>query len=259
MRLLTDPRPAGDSGGAAPAAMPVVPPPAWARGATGRGVCVAVVDSGWDRSLEDARVLPGAGIEHTADGVRITADDCDRLGHGTSVAHQVLAVAPGCRILPVRVFGDTLETSPRALVAALNWAVAQRATVINLSLGTERYDAVRPLYAACELARRAGAIVVAAGGNYGETCYPSVFDPVIGVAMGAFAVPFDFRYRPGDALEVEASGVGVPVPGLGGSVAPATGTSVAAPTVSGIVALLLEHHPGAQIDDVRLMLAQVAR
>ena len=259
MRLLTVPRPAGASGGAAtapaPAAGPVYPPPAWAAGATGRGVRVAVVDSGWDRSRPDPRVLPGAAFarEDTA------GDDHDRIGHGTGVAFQLLALAPECRVLPARVFGGTLETSPRALVAAIDWAVRQGAQVVNLSLGTEREDAVRPLYAACERARRAGVIVVAAGGNFGETCYPAVLDPVIGVRMGDTGAPFHYRYHPDDALEVEAWGVRVPVPGVGGRMEIATGTSIAAPAVSGIVALLLERHPGAGVDDVRALLARHAR
>lgn len=265
VRLLTDRRPAGSPGGAASvrtpapcAQRPAYDPPAWTGGATGRGVVVAVVDSGWDRGQADARVLPGIGIDTEADGVRPTGDDHDRIGHGTGAAHQVLAVAPGCRVLPARVFGDVLETSPRALVAALDWAVGQGARVVNLSLGTEREDAVRPLYAACERARRAGVIVVAAGGNFGETCYPAVFDPVIGVAMGHFGSPFEFRYRAGDVLEVEAWGVRQPVPGLDGHVAVATGTSVAAPNVAGIVALLLEHHPDARLEQVRELLAERA-
>jgi len=233
-------------------------PPAWTGGATGRGVPVAVVDSGWDRGQPDPRALPGVGIDPEAGGVRRSSDDHDRIGHGTGAAHQVLAMAPGCRVLPARVFGGVLETSPRALVAALDWAVEQGARVVNLSLGTEREDAVRRLYAACERARRAGVVVVAAGGNFGETCYPAVFDPVIGVAMGQFGSPFEYRYRAGEALEVEAWGVRQPVPGLDGRVSIATGTSVAAPNVAGIVALLLERHPGARLEQVRDLLAEHA-
>jgi subtilisin family serine protease len=101
-------------------------------------------------------------------------------------------------------------------------------------------------------------VVVAAGSNFGETSYPGVFDPVIGVAAGSFRSPFEYRYRPGEALEVEAWGVRQPVAGLGGRTVVATGTSVAAPNVSGIVALLLERHPAAGLDQVRALLARHA-
>ncbi len=267
MRLLTVRRPAGSSGGAvfgraagvlppaeAPAAIPSFAPPAWAAGATGRGVRVAVIDSGWDRGIDDARVLPGAGIDRADGRIRVTDDDGDRNGHGTAAAHQVLALAPEARVVPIRVFGETLETSPGAIVAALDRAVEQRADVINLSLGTTREEAVRPLYAACERARRAGAIVIAAGDNFGERSFPAAFDHVIGVGMNVFASPYHYRYRPDDALEIEAWGVRQPVVTLGGRIVLSTGTSVAAPNVTGIVALLRQFHPGATIERVRELL-----
>lgn len=268
MRLLRVRRPAGSSGGAvlafsagvlppaaAPVAAPSFAPPQWLAGATGSGVRVAVVDSGWDRGIDDARVRPGAAIERSAGRLRVTGDDRDRIGHGTAATHQVLALAPQARVVPLRVFGDTLETSPGAIVAALDRAVEERVDVVNLSLGTAREDALRPLYAACERARRAGAIVVAAGDNFGERSFPAVFDHVIGVAMGVFGSPYEYRYRPDQALEVEAWGVRQPVAALGGGMVLATGTSVAAPNVTGIVALLRQLHPGATLERIRELLA----
>lgn len=268
MRLLKVRRPAGSSGGAVfasaagvlphaepPAACPSYAPPGWVAGATGRGVRVAVIDSGWDRGIGDARVLPGLGIDRAAGRLGVTDDDRDRIGHGTGVTHQVLALAPEARVVPVRVFGERLETSPGAIVAALDRAVEHRVDVVSLSLGTARADALRPLYAACERARRAGAIVVAAGDNFGEISYPAVFDHVIGVAMGDFRSPYEYRYRPDEALEVEAWGVRQPVATLGGRVVLTTGTSVAAPNVTGIVALLRQLHPGATLERVRELLA----
>lgn len=252
----------------APAAIdPAIPsfvPPRWVvddlRGATGAGVRVAVVDSGWDRARNDPRVLPGAGFVHPDDdrpGER-SDDDGDRSGHGTGAIGQVLAVAPGARVVPARVFGRRLETSPRALLEGLEWAVAQGVDVVNLSLCTTREDFLRPLYALCEAARRAGTVIVAAGSGDAERSYPAVFDGVIGVAAGRFTSPYEYRYRPDAALEVEAWGVRQPVTGLGGRTAPATGSSVAAPNVTGIVALLRERHPGAPLEEVRVLLARYA-
>jgi len=235
--------------------LPSFPQPAWLAGATGRGVLVAVIDSGWDRSLADPRVVPGCAVERSNGRITLTGDEQDRLGHGTGATNQVRAIAPEASILPIRVFGDSLETSPGAIVAAVDHAVRAGADVVNLSLGTTRADAVRPLYAACERARRAGSIVVAAGDNFGEECYPAVFDHVIGVAMGVFSSPYEYRYRADEALEAEAWGVRVPVATLGGRIALTTGTSVAAPHVAGIVALLRHLHPRATLADVRALLA----
>lgn len=230
------------------------------RGATGRGVRVAVVDSGWDRSLPDPRVPPGIGLVDPADDTALlrTDDDGDTLGHGTACIHQVLRIAPGATVLPVRVFGARLECPAAALLDAIRWAVEQRVDVVNLSLGTTRADLLRPLYAACEYARRAGTLVVAAGGNGGPATYPSAFEHVLGVEKGRFASPFHFRYRPGAALELEAWGERQPVIGLRGEVSLATGTSVAAPNVTGIVALLRERRPGAGVDEIRALLARYA-
>jgi subtilisin family serine protease len=230
------------------------------RGATGAGVRVAVVDSGWDPARADPRVLAGAGFvdpDHDLAFLR-SDDDGDRSGHGTAAINQVLALAPDARVLPVRIFGRWLETSPRALHEGLAWAIEQRVDVVNLSLGTTRDDLLRPLYALCEQARQAGTVIVAAGSGDVERSYPAVFDGVIGVDAAPFASPYEYRYRPDDALECEAWGIRQPVTGLGGRTAVASGTSVAAPNVTGIVALLLERHPGATLEQLRALLARYA-
>jgi subtilisin family serine protease len=251
-------------GDVAPPAAPSYARPAWVtddlRGATGAGVRVAVVDSGWDRACADPRVLPGVGFVDPGNdfGYLRSDDDGDRSGHGTGAINQVLALAPGARVLPVRVFGERLETSPRALCEGLAWAIEQRVDVVNLSIGTVRDDLLRPLYRLCEQARRAGTMIVAAGSGEAEPGYPAVFDGVIGVAAARFASPFEYRYRPDDALECEAWGIRQPVAGLGGRARIASGGSVAAPNVTGIVALFLERHPGATLEQVRTLLARYA-
>jgi subtilisin len=241
-----------------------VPPPAWVRdalgGATGKGVRVAVVDSGWDRSLDDARVLPGVSFVDPADdfAMAVGDDDHDLLGHGTACADLVLAVAPDARVVPVKVFGGVLETSPGTLHAALLWAIEAGVQVVNVSLGTRLEGTLHPLYAACEKARRAGIVVVAAGHNANDWSYPAIFENVIGVSAGRFESPFAFRFRPEHAMECEAWGVEQPVLWTGGRRIVKHGTSFAAPNVAGIVALILERHPGASLEEVRELLARFA-
>ena len=239
-------------------------PPEWVRrelgGATGRGVRVAVVDSGWDRALHDPRVLPGVGFVDPADDFAMARndDDQDVLGHGTACADVILGVAPEARIVPVKVFGRVLETSPGTLHAALVWAIEAGVQVINVSLGTRLEGTLHPLYAACERARQAGIIVVAAGHNANDWSYPAIFENVIGVSAARFDSPYHFRYRAEHAMECEAWGVERPVLWIGGERVVKHGTSFAAPNVAGIVALILERHPGARIEDVREMLARFA-
>lgn len=238
--------------------------PEWVRrelgGATGRGIRVAVIDSGWDRGIEDPRVLPGVSFVDPDDDLALgfTEDDHDRVGHGTACADLVLRIAPDARVVPVRVFGGTLETSPGTLTAAMKWALEQDFQVINVSLGTVLEEALKPLYVLCERARRAGTVVVAAGHNVRGWSYPAVFANVIGVAAERFASPFSFRYRPEEAMECVAWGVKQPVLWLGGERVVRDGTSFAAPNIAGIVALIREQHPDATLEEVRELLAGLA-
>jgi subtilisin len=238
--------------------------PDWVRealgGATGKGIRVAVVDSGWDRAIAEPRVLPGVSFVDPDDdfAMAVNDDDRDLLGHGTACADLVLAVAPDARVVPVKVFGGVLETSPGTLHAALLWAIEAGVRVINVSLGTRLEGTLHPLYAACEKARRAGIVVVAAGHNANDWSYPAIFENVIGVSAARFASPFEFRFRPEHAMECEAWGVEQPVLWTGGRRLVKHGTSFAAPNVAGIVALILERHPEATLDEVREMLAGFA-
>ncbi|HEV3051774.1 MAG TPA: S8 family serine peptidase [Longimicrobium sp.] len=240
------------------------PPPEWVlrelAGATGNGIRIAVVDSGWDRSLDDPRVLPGVGFVDPDDDFALARndDDQDVLGHGTACADVILGVAPDARVIPVKVFGKVLETSPGTLHAALLWAIEAGVQVINVSLGTRLEGTLHPLYAACEKARRAGIVVVAAGHNANDWSYPAIFENVIGVSAARFESPYHFRYRAEHAMECEAWGVDRPVRWIGGQRVIKHGTSFAAPNVAGIVALILERHPYATLEDVRGMLSRFA-
>jgi hypothetical protein len=159
---------------------------------------------------------------------------------------------------PVRVFGGDLETSPGTLQAGILWAIEQGVQVINLSLGTTLEGTLHPLYAACERARRQGIIVVAAGHNSRSWSYPAIFENVIGVSAERFGSPYEYRYLPDEAMECQAWGVEQPVVWLRGERVVKHGTSFAAPNIAGIVALLLERHPGATLEQVRELLRRYA-
>jgi subtilisin family serine protease len=217
-------------------------------------ICVAVIDSGWDRAIDEPRVRAGIGLVNPADELRLQRndDDQDRIGHGTCCADLVLRVAPTATILPIKVFGSRLETSPHMLIAAIRLAADAGARVINLSLGTQRRDARDDLYAACEYARRRGAILVAAG-VYGtrKGGFPAAFDPVIGVGPASVDTPFAIRYHAGESLECGARVAGQRARSLGGFEVEVAGTSVAAPVVSGHVVRLLQEDPLLDLDGIR--------
>lgn len=151
---------------------------AWQK-ATGKGIMVAVVDTGVDATHPDltGRVLPGLDLAHRT---RNAWDDVE--GHGTSVAGVIAAardngrgivgIAPDVRVLPVKV-GDT-DADGNLLAPAITWAADHGAKVVNVSIGgLPALDAVSaPLYAdvqqAIDRAWRRGVLVVVAAGNNAE-------------------------------------------------------------------------------------------
>lgn len=230
-------------------------------GATGRGVRVGVIDTGWDRSLPDPRILSGAGFVSAESDFALgrSDDDHDRLGHGTACADLVLRLAPEAEIVPIRVFGGRLETSPEVLVAAVDWAAGQALPLVSLSLGTTVERARAPLLAACERAARAGATLVATAPRRAAPPYPAAFPQVIGVDADRFPSPWHFRYRPGDAIECTASGHPQHLRWLRGREEVKSGASFATPHITGIIALILERHPGAALAQIRGILARLAQ
>jgi subtilisin family serine protease len=229
-------------------------------GSTGRGVAVGVVDSGLDPGWTDPRLRPGVGILARGPGFAGAASDDweDRIGHGTRCASIVLEMAPRAEVVPVRVFDRRLVTSVEALVAAVDWAAERRLPVVNLSLGTHLGAALKPLYAACERALRAGTVIVAAVDGVERWSYPAAFANVLGVEAGDLTSVYDVRYRPDEAAECVAAGRR-PARDLGGARVVVEGGSFAAPHVAALAALILEREPGAGLDGVRAFLARHAR
>lgn len=150
---------------------------------TGRGVVVAVIDSGVDGSHPDlaGQVLPGVDLV-TPDG----SEGADPVGHGTTVAgliagrndddRGVVGLAPDARILPVRVLDDENRYDDAMIVAkGVRWAVDHGARVINLSLGGSGTSPA--LAAALDYAFARDVVVVACTGNLATSSSPKVWYP----------------------------------------------------------------------------------
>ena len=249
------------SGGYSPALVAVHGPEAWKR-STGRGVVVAVIDSGVDGDVPNlkGRVLPGIDMvePRRPDGWR---DLVAVGGHGTGVASVIAGtgrgipvhgIAPGVRILPVRIL-DARGRCPDAMVArGIVWAVRHGADVVNLSLGTAAADIsrrdLRREHTAVRYAVRHGVTVVAGAGNNGPDnegpFYPAAFPEVIAVAGtnvgGTDPAPFSDR---GGWVDTAAPAVEVWNANTDGTLGKAFGTSFAAPAVSATAALMLSVNP----------------
>ena len=145
----------------------------------GRGVSVAVVDSGVNPDHPHVGSVAG-GVRITLSGAE-AEDHVDRLGHGTAVFAAIQEKAPAADLFAVRVFDDRLRTSSRALVAAIDWAAERRVRVLNLSLGTLREEHAADLEAAVERLAAVGGVVVAAAEDRGRRWWPGCLPIAVGV------------------------------------------------------------------------------
>jgi serine protease AprX len=147
---------------------------------TGRGVAVALIDSGVDPNHWALKGKVAATVDFTG------GDGVDRFGHGTHVAALIAGrggksadtrlyrgVAPNASLINLRVLGDDGSGSAADVIEALDWAVdhkrAYNIGVVNLSLGAPVRQSYKddPVCAAVERAVRAGLVVVVAAGNHG--------------------------------------------------------------------------------------------
>jgi subtilisin family serine protease len=208
---------------------------------TGRGVRVAVIDSGVHAAHPHVQgVWGGIGIDD--DGVE-HADYLDRLGHGTAVAAAIREKAPDAEVYAVKVFDRELRATGRALVAALRHTRAISARIANLSLGTQNPQYEAALAREISEARRSDLLVVAAGPDEETRRLPGSLDGVVAVTMDmrlprdACEITFD-----GDAIRVTACGYPRPIPGVPPE-RNLQGISFAVANASGILARLLEDVP----------------
>ncbi len=226
------------------------------RGATGRGVRVAILDSG-----------VAAGHPHVGGvigGVRILADGedgeyADRLGHGTAVAGAIREKAPNAELLAVRVFDRELVTTASILARAIEWAAAPtgRAAIINVSLGTTNEVHAERLARAVQLATDAGALVLAAATSDGTPVWPGALSGVLAVEA-SWESPRDVlrvEERPNGGLLLWASAFPRPIPGVPPE-QNLQGVSFAVANATGFLARLREVKPDARsVAQVREALA----
>jgi subtilisin family serine protease len=221
-------------------------------GATGRGVSVAIVDSGVHAGHPHVGNVAG-GVGFDAEG-RPRADFVDRLGHGTAVAAAIHEKAPDAVLLAIKVFDRALSTSAAALVAAIDWAASRRARLVNLSLGTREAEHEASLAAAVVRAAAAGALVVAAVDPDGPRWLPGCLPGVVPVRLD-WECPRD-EVRLGDdsaAWFLKASGYPRDIPGVPRE-RNVKGLSFAVANATGILARLLETHRSAGLEELPALL-----
>jgi subtilisin family serine protease len=234
----------------------------WKR-CTGRGVRVAVVDSGIDTEHPDLKGKVRESVEAVTEDGKVVfkpSTTGDQAGHGTACAGIISSVAPDAELYSVKVLGPNASGSGEMFLVGLDYAIKQRFQVINLSLGTTKRDFFGPLHDLLDRAYHAGCIVVAAANNLPYPSYPSIFSSsVVSVIKRAGGDPFNFGYRYGKVIELVAPGVEVKTTWPGGGYRQLTGNSFACPYVVGIISLLMEAYPNLTPFQVKTILYAVAK
>jgi subtilisin family serine protease len=267
-------------------------PEAWTQ-TDGAGVLVAILDTGIQLNHPDLQAniwtnpneIAGNGIDDDRSGV---VDDVhganmfdlsnnvdDDHGHGTHVAGIVAArqgngiggsgLAPGAKILPVKVLDSAMSGTTDTLALGIKYAVDRGAKILNVSVNTDAAtDAVK---AAVRYAGERGAIVVASAGNNGrnidlQPSYPaSLADPaVFSVAAGN---PDGLLWNLSNtgllSVDLAAPGDHIASTAKGSSYQSRTGTSAAAPFVSASLALLSAARPDLPMSELRNAISATTR
>lgn len=214
---------------------------------------IAVIDTGIDLGHPDfaGRLVPGF------DFINNDAEPSDDNGHGTHVAGVIGAqtgnglgvagIARQVQIMPVKALDHMGIGNDATVASAIYWAADHGAKIINLSVGGTIFSPV--FQEAVNNAHARGILVVSAAGNEGSRgnprMYPAAYDNVL--AVGATDEHDGHAYFSsfGDFVDVSAPGVAIVSTAPGGGYAWRSGTSMAAPHVSGLAALLWSRNPNA--------------
>jgi subtilisin family serine protease len=248
------------------------PARAWAfDGATGRGVKVAVLDSGIDGTHPLVGEVHGAvaveAITEPPDtqpggeprpGVRfVVGPHEDLVGHGTACAGIIRSLAPEAEIYSVRVLGANLKGRGSLFHAGLQWAIDAGMDVLNLSLSSKSDQWYAALHQVADRAYFAGTVMVCAANNMPGPTYPSQYASVVSVAARPGVDAESLTYNVHPPVEFGARGIDIEVPWTGGVTITATGNSFATPHVAGMVARILSKHPGLTPFQVKTVLHAV--
>lgn len=242
---------------------------------SGSGVKVGILDSGIDVHHKNLNVRGGYCAVDIECPAKIPYDDDN--GHGTHVAGVIAAkgsmqgIAPNAEIYSIKSMNGFGFGTTSSLIDGVEWAIKNRMDILNLSITTDKHDAA--LKRALDTAYQKGMLIVGAVGNNGleknnTVLYPAKYESVIGVTAVTGQLQRLRESAIGAEVELAAPGNRIvstyPVKldgedGKADGYASLSGTSMAAPHVTGILALYKERFPTKSNVEIRQMLASTAK
>lgn len=230
---------------------------AWKSNYTGQGVKVAVLDTGISKH-DDLQVAGGVSF------ASYTKSYSDDNGHGTHVAGiigaknnsiGIVGVAPDASLYAVKVLDADGSGYLSDIISGIDWSIKNHMDIINLSFGTPEESVA--LQQMVDEAYSKGILIVAAAGNGGNTAgtgdsveYPAKYNSVIAVGAVDQSNKRGTFSAIGADVEVAGPGVNVLSTYMNNEYAYMSGTSMAAPFVSGALALLKQANP--QMSNIQL-------
>lgn len=238
-------------------------PASWQSGLTGKGVKIAVIDTGAGPHAN----LIVAGGTNVVNG-SMTTSYADDNGHGTHVTGIIAAqglnggvegVAPGASVFAVKALNSSGSGYTSDIISGIDWAIDNEMDIINMSLGSS--ESSKSLKNAVDTAYKNGLLVVAAAGNDGNSSgsgtnveYPANYESVIAVAAVDSTHKRASFSATGSKVEVSAPGVNIISTYSNGRYTQMSGTSMATPFVAGDLALLKQEYPNYSNVQLRQLL-----
>jgi len=192
-------------------------------------------------------------------GVRI--EKClpeDVSGHGTACAGIIRRAAPAAELHSISVLGGNLRTPGHVFAEGLLLAIDAGMHVVNLSLSTSKRDHFELFDELADRAYFRHMMVVCAANNVAVSTCPSEYATVFSVAAHDRHDPFRFDFNPKPPMEFGAPGIDIEVAWTGGKTVMASGNSLAAPHITGLVARILSKHPGLTPFQMKTILKALA-
>lgn len=232
---------------------------AWELSKKGKGVVIAIIDSGCDIDHPDLKGQIIGVKNFTKDDNGDINNVTDYIGHGTHVAgiiaaedngEGVVGVAPESKLLILKTIDKNSSASYESVVEAIEYAIhwqgakKERISIINMSLGGQEHN--ERLFQVIKIARKSGITIVVAAGNAGdgrgktdEYSYPGFYKDVIQVSSVNEQGNISFFSASNLNLDFVAPGENVLSTHLNGRYVKLSGTSMATPHVAGAIALVI--------------------